>query len=379
MGSDSARILTTHAGSLPRPAELAASIVARETGTAAPGDADRLPELVHTAIAAVVRRQLDVGLDLVSDGEMGKIGSATYMKERLSGFEGEATPLHLADLADFPDFAGRALDGLVTMTPACTGPVAYVGRDELERELADLRAALDGTDPARVFVPAASPGLIGAFLGNQHYPDHESYLDALAEAMRVEYEAVVAAGFTLQLDCPDLAMGGHSQYADLDADAFRARVAMHIEALNAAVRGIDADRLRMHVCWGNYQGPHHRDVDLATVIDLIYRAKPRGLMVEAANPRHAHEWRVFEEHPLPADKVLIPGVIESASNYIEHPDLVADRIRRYADIVGPERVVAGTDCGFATFASFLSVQPEIAWAKLGSLVEGARRASDRTR
>lgn len=369
------RILTTHAGSLPRPPGLAALMVARETGGLAPADAGRLPSLVRDAIAGAVRRQLDTGLDVISDGEMGKIGSATYMKERLSGFDGEATALSLADLADYPEFAERALAGLVTTTPACTGPVAYTGREELARELADLRAGLDGADPAGVFVPAASPGLIGIFLANTHYPDHEAYLGALAEAMRVEYEMIVDAGFTLQIDCPDLAMGRHSQYADLDVAGFRARAALHVEALNAAVRGIDADRLRMHVCWGNYQGPHHRDVDLADILDLLYRAKPRGLMIEAANPRHGHEWQVFEENPLPDDKVLIPGVIDTSTNYIEHPDLVAERVRRYAGIVGAERVIAGTDCGFATFATFLSVQPSIAWAKLGSLVEGARRAS----
>jgi 5-methyltetrahydropteroyltriglutamate--homocysteine methyltransferase len=377
MGDNRARVLTTHAGSLPRPPELAEVMVGRETGELPAADAERLPALVRDAIVVAVRQQVDTGLDIISDGEMGKIGSATYMKERLSGFDGEATALNLADLADFPEFTERALAGLVTTTPACTGPITYTGRDQLDRELADLRGALAGTDPAGVFVPAASPGLIGVFLANQHYPDHESYLDALAEAMRVEYEAIAAAGFTVQLDCPDLAMGWHSQYADLDVAGFRARVAMHIEALNRAVRDIAADRLRMHVCWGNYQGPHHRDIELVDILDLLYRAKPQGLMIEAANPRHGHEWRVFEDIPLPDDKVLVPGVIDTSTNYIEHPDLVAERICRYAGIVGPERVLAGTDCGFATFASFLSVQPAIAWAKLGSLVEGARRAATR--
>jgi 5-methyltetrahydropteroyltriglutamate--homocysteine methyltransferase len=375
MGDVGTRILTTHAGSLPRPPELAALMVGRETGEPTPADARPLPEQVREAVATVVRQQVDTGLDVISDGEMGKIGSATYMKERLSGFDGEATALSLADLADFPEFTERALAGLVTTTPACTGPVSYTGHEELARELADLRTALHGADPAGVFVPTASPGLIGIFLGNAYYPDHESYLDALAEAMRVEYEAIAAAGFTVQLDCPDLAMGWHSQYAGLDVAGFRDRVTVHIEALNRAVRNIDSDRLRMHVCWGNYQGPHHRDIELVDILDLLYRAKPRGLMIEAANPRHGHEWRVFEDVPLPDGKVLIPGVIDTSTNYIEHPDLVAERIRRYAGIVGPERVIAGTDCGFATFASFLSVQPAIGWAKLGSLVEGTRRAA----
>ena len=377
MADDRTRILTTHAGSLPRPPELAELLVTRETGKLSPADDARLPQLVRAAVAVVLRQQLDTGLDVVNDGELGKIG-ATYMKERLSGFDGEATPLKLADLADFPEITERALAGLVTTTPACTGPIRYTGRDDLARELANLTAAVAGTDPAGVFVPAASPGLIGLFLANHHYPDHESYLNALAEAMRVEYEAIAAAGFTVQLDCPDLAMGFHAQYTGLDVPEFRAKLSVHIEALNSAVRNIDADRLRMHVCWGNYQGPHHRDVELIDIIDLLYSAKPRALMIEAANPRHGHEWQVFEEARLPDDKVLIPGVIDTSTNYIEHPDLVAERISRYAGIVGRERMVAGTDCGFATFASFLSVQPAIAWAKLGSLVEGARRAAARS-
>ena len=377
MGSERAPIPTTHAGSLPRPGELAALMVGRETGELSPDGAARLPDLVREATAVVVRQQVDTGLDIISDGEMGKIGAATYQKERLSGFDGEATPLSLADLADFPEVAERALAGLVTTTPACTGPVSYTGGEDLARELANLRAALAGTDPTGVFVPAASPGLIGVFLANHYYPDHESYLNALAEAMRVEYEAIAAAGFIVQLDCPDLAMGWHSQYAGLDVKEFRARVALHVDALNSAVRNIDADRLRMHVCWGNYQGPHHRDIELVDIIDVLYRAKPRGLMIEAANPRHGHEWQVFASFPLPDDKVLVPGVIDTSTNYIEHPDLVAERICRYAGIVGPARVIAGTDCGFATFATFLSVPPAVAWAKLGSLVEGARRARAR--
>jgi 5-methyltetrahydropteroyltriglutamate--homocysteine methyltransferase len=271
----------------------------------------------------------------------------------------------------------RTLVIVLGTTPACTGPVAYVGMAELQRDLEALRAGVEGVPVADVFVPAASPGVISLFLANRYYPDQESYLGALAEAMRAEYEAIAAAGFLVQVDCPDLALGRHAQYAHLDLAAFRDRLALHIDALNTAVRNIDADQLRMHLCWGNYEGPHHRDVELADILDVLYRAKPRVLVLEAANPRHGHEWRVFEDIRLPPDKVLIPGVIDTSSNYVEHPDLVAERICRYAGIVGREHVIAGTDCGFATFASFLPVQPRIAWAKFAALAEGARRASAR--
>jgi 5-methyltetrahydropteroyltriglutamate--homocysteine methyltransferase len=380
MRTSSDLILTTHAGSLPRPADLAELMVQRENGDLSDADAARLPDLVVEAIGDVVARQIDVGLDVVSDGEMGKIGYSTYVKERMTGFDGEAGALALADLQDYPEFTERALAGLVTTTPACTGEVTYTGTSELERDLDALRAAIsdvEAVEASDVFVPAASPGVISLFLQNQHYPDQESYLGALADAMRVEYEAIAGAGFLVQIDCPDLAMGRHAQYADLSVAGFRDKVALHVEALNEAVRNIDADQVRLHLCWGNYEGPHHRDVELADIVDLLYRAKPRALVLEACNPRHGHEWRVFEDVPLPDDKILVPGVIDTSSNYIEHPELVAERIARYAGVVGRERVIAGTDCGFSTFASFLPVHPAIGWAKLGSLVEGARLASSR--
>jgi 5-methyltetrahydropteroyltriglutamate--homocysteine methyltransferase len=375
------RILTTHTGSLPRPPDLAEAMVARETGELTADRSAALPGMVTAAIAEVLGHQVDVGLDVISDGEMGKIGYSTYVKERMSGYDGEATALALADLEDFPEFTERALAGLVTGTPACTGPVAYTGQDALAADLQAVRAGLDaaGISGREVFVPAASPGVISLFLADQHYGDQESYLAALAEAMRTEYEAIAAAGFLVQVDCPDLAMGRHAQYTDLTVEEFRKKIAVHVEALNTAVRNIDPDRMRMHLCWGNYEGPHNHDVDLADIIDIVLGARPRGIVLEAANPRHGHEWQVFADVALPEDKVLIPGVIDTSSNYIEHPDLVAQRITRYAEIVGAERVIAGTDCGFATFASFLPVSPRIAWAKLGSLVEGAERASARLR
>ncbi len=380
--SSSAGILTTHTGSLPRPPELAALMVARETGTAEDRTLAALPGMIREATAGVLRRQGDVGIDVGSDGEQGKIGYATYVKERLSGFDGEAGILSLADLEDYPEITGQALTGLVTATPSCTGPVRYTGAVDLAAELADLRAAVDDAGPAgpvEVVVPAASPGVIAIFLADQHYGFHEAYLAALADAMRTEYEAIVEAGFLLQIDCPDLAMGRHAQYPDASVAAFRRAIAGHVEALDAATATIDPDRMRMHLCWGNYESPHHRDVDLADIVDIVMGARPRGVLLEAANPRHAHEWRVFEDHSLPADKVLVPGVIDTCSNYIEHPDLVAERLVRYAEIVGIERVIAGTDCGFATFASFTPVHPRIAWAKLASLVDGARRATEALR
>jgi 5-methyltetrahydropteroyltriglutamate--homocysteine methyltransferase len=372
--SDSTGILTTHTGSLPRPPELAAALVARENGEVQAA----IPELVRSATAEVLRRQGATGIDVGSDGEQGKIGYSTYVKERMSGFDGEAGALVLADLEDYPEITEQALAGLVTGTPACTGPVRYTGTDALAAELADLRTAVEtvgAEGPGEVVVPAASPGVISIFLQNRHYASHEEYLGALADAMRTEYRAIVDAGFLLQIDCPDLAMGRHAQHADASIEEFRRAIALHVEALDAATEGLDPDRMRMHLCWGNYPSPHHRDVPLADIVDVVLRARPRALLLEAANPRHAHEWTVFRDHPLPDDKVLVPGVIDTCTPYVEHPELVAQRLARYVEVVGVERVIGGTDCGFATFASFTPVPPRIAWAKLASLVEGARLAT----
>ena len=377
MRTSSDRILTTHTGSLPRPPTLASAMIARENGELDAQATAALPATIVDAIGDVLAQQVACGVDIISDGEMGKIGYSTYVKERLSGFDGAPAGLSLADLEDFPEFTERALAGLVTATPSCTGPVSYTGEAALAAELKALRSALDaaGAGEHDVFVPAASPGVISLFLADHHYGDQEAYLAALATAMRIEYEAIADAGFLVQIDCPDLAMGRHAQYADLPLDEFRNKIALHVEALNDALRNIDPDRLRLHICWGNYEGPHHRDVELADIIDIVLAARPRAISLEAANPRHGHEWTVFEEVTLPADKVLIPGVIDTSTNYIEHPQLVAERIGRYAGVVGAERVIAGTDCGFATFASFLPVSPRIAWAKLAALVEGAEHAS----
>ena len=374
MKTSTDRVLTTHTGSLPRPEALAQAMVDRETG-AKSVDPAQLALLVEDAVDGIVRTQVEVGLDVVSDGEMSKIGYATYVKERLTGFDGEAGALSLADLTDYPEFTERALQGLVTSTPACTGPVSFVGQEALDVDLRTLSQATGRHAPLETFVPAASPGVIALFLQNQHYATREEYLGALADAMRTEYEAIVAAGFLLQVDCPDLAMGRHAQYADATVPEFVKAIGLHVEALNSALTNIPADRVRIHLCWGNYEGPHHHDVDLVDILPTALTVQAQGLLIEAANPRHAHEWRVFEDIALPDDKVLVPGVIDTSSNYIEHPQLIAQRLTQYASVIGRERVIAGADCGFSTFASFLPIEPRIGWAKLAALSEGAALAS----
>jgi len=375
------RILTTHTGSLPRPDDLLAMLDEREVGK--PVDRAQLDARIASAVAATVKRQAEIGIDVVSDGEMGKVGYSIYPKDRLTGFEGPLAPGGgeiESDVVEFPGFIrtflsaqGRPVTGL--KRPQCNGPIAYRNRDELERDLRNFSAALAGAGVEEAFMTAASPGVIALFMGNEYYKSHEAYLAALADAMKVEYEAIVAAGFVLQLDCPDLAAGHHVQFSDARIEDFRKRPELHIEALNHAVAGIEPERLRLHLCWGNYEGPHHRDIPLAKIIDTVYRARPAGISYEASNPRHEHEWTVFREHRLPDGKILIPGVIDSVSNFIEHPELVAQRICNLAQVVGRENVIAGTDCGFGTFAGMGAVDPDIAWRKLGSLVEGARLAS----
>jgi 5-methyltetrahydropteroyltriglutamate--homocysteine methyltransferase len=373
------RILTTHVGSLPRPAELADAVLARENGTLPPGAAERLPATVSAAVRDVVAGEIGTGLDVVSDGEMSKIGYATYVKERLTGFEDAEVPegggLSIADLDDYPGMAETSMAGLATATPTCTGPVGYTGWADLRTDLDNFRAALPEGAAVEPFLNAASPGVIALYLPNAYYETPDAYLFALAEAMHEEYRAIVDAGFILQIDAPDLAMGRHIVYTDLDLEAFQRRAAVHVEAINHAVRDIDPDRVRVHLCYGNYQGPHHRDVEFRDIIATVLELRPHGLVFEAANHRHAHEWRVFDDVALPADKVIVPGVIDTSSNYVEHPQLVADRIVRFAELVGRENVLAGTDCGFASFATFLAVSPRLAWAKLASLTRGAELAS----
>lgn len=371
------RILTTHTGSLPRPTALLRMILEQEGQGV--GRSEFESEL-REAIREIVQKQSDAGIDVLSDGELSKPGYSTYVKDRLTGFHGEGRFPAIADLAEFPSFAERELgrEGLrVLRTPACTGPVEYTGRAALQRDIANFHTALERARFEEAFMTAASPGVISLFLENQFYPSHEAYLSALSEAMRVEYEAIHEAGFLLQIDCPDLAMGRHIQFADKSLEEFKRNAVLHVEALNRAVSRIPAERMRIHLCWANYEGPHHRDVPLADILDVVLQARPAGLSFVAANPRHEHEWKVWRDVRLPDGKVLIPGVIDSTTNFIEHPELVAERIERFADIVGPENVIAGTDCGFSTFAALTTVDPNITWTKLEALAEGALIASGR--
>ena len=364
-------ILTTHTGSLPRPPELLAALERRDRGEP---DVEGLDEQIRAAVAEVVRRQAEAGVSVVNDGEEGKIGYATYVKERLDGFGGEAGMAGLpADMAEFPDYMRRVMSGIDFAMPACVGPVSYRGLDAVRADIANLQAALDGTDVEDAFLNAASPGVIAVFLQNQHYSSHEEYVFALADAMKVEYDEIHRAGIVLQLDCPDLAMSGHMLGESLDD--FRARARVNVEAIGHATRDIPPDDMRLHVCWGNYEGPHHHDVALRDIIDVVFEARPAAILFEAANPRHEHEWTVFEEVKLPEGKVVIPGVLDSTTNFIEHPELVAQRLVRYGKLVGPENLMAGSDCGFATFASYLTVHPAITWAKLHAMAEGAALAS----
>ena len=371
------RILTTHTGSLPRPADLVRMMFAREEGV--PVDGPALAARIRTAVAEVVRKQTEAGITVVNDGELSKPSYATYIKDRLNGFGGTSHPLQYRDLADFPEMAKRVFGDpgrSRRKTPACTGPISLRDPAAAQVDVDNLKAALKSVEVQDVFMSAASPGVVSLFFRDDHYGSHEAYLFAIADAMRHEYEAVARAGFILQLDCPDLAMGRHIQFADLSVEEFRKMARLHLEALDHAVASIQPEQLRLHLCWGNYEGPHHYDVPLAQILDLVLAARPQGVSFEAANPRHAHEWRVFERVKLPPDKLVIPGVLDSTTNFIEHPELVAERIGRYARLVGRENVIAGTDCGFGTWVGQAAVDADIVWAKLASLAEGARLASD---
>jgi len=370
------RVLTTHTGSLPRPADLIRMMFAREEGV--PVDGPALAARIRTAVAEVVRKQTDAGITVVSDGELSKPSYATYIKDRLNGFDGTSQSLQYRDLVDFPEMAKRVFGDpgrSRRKTPACTSPISLRDPAAAQVDVDNLKAALRSVEVKDVFLSAASPGVISLFFRNDHYRSHEAYLFAIADAMRQEYETVARAGFILQLDCPDLAMGRHIQFAGLGLEEFRRMARLHLAALDHAVANIPPEQLRIHLCWGNYEGPHHYDVPLADILDLVFAARPQGISFEAANPRHAHEWRVFERVKLPADKVIIPGVLDSTTNFIEHPELVAERIGRYARLVGRENVIAGTDCGFGTWVGQAAVDPDIVWAKLASLAEGARLAS----
>ncbi len=372
------KILTTHTGSLPRPTEVQELLYVQERGE--PFDQAIFEEKVRSAVQATVRQQVAARIDIINDGEMSKISYVTYVKHRLTGFSRVDAPRRRvwADLEEFPAYAQRLWQPTgrsVTSATACTGPVSYVGTEVVKKDIANLKAALQSAESADVFLTAASPGIISFFLENRYYPSHEAYVFALADAMKQEYDAIYQAGLLLQVDCPDLGAGRSTVFAHAPLEEFRRWAMINIEALNYAVRDIPAGRMRLHLCWGNYEGPHHHDVPLHDIVDLVLQARPAGLSFEAANPRHEHEWTVFAEVKLPEEKVLIPGILDSTTNFIEHPELVAQRIARFASLVGRERVIAGTDCGFATFAGSSMVDPDIAWAKLYALAEGARLAS----
>jgi 5-methyltetrahydropteroyltriglutamate--homocysteine methyltransferase len=371
------RVLTTHVGSLPRPQEVVDVIWAEDQGREV--DLDEYDRVIGEAVRDRVAHQVESGIDLVSDGEMGKIGYATYIRHRLSGFEiGDVPRATPADLDAYPRFRDRLASGPAGYTyqrPICRGPIVYERREPLERDLRHLRTAIEGQPVADAFMNAPSPGIVALFAPNEHYDTLDEYLSAIGEAMKTEYEAIVAAGLQLQIDAPDLAMGRHIMYRDRTDEEFAQSVVRHVEAINVALRDIPADRVRMHLCWGNYEGPHHFDIELGRIIDAVLKAKPQTILFEAANPRHAHEWAVWRDAAIPDDKILCPGVIDSTSNYIEHPELIAQRITTFTEIVGPERVIAGTDCGFGTWAGFGAVDPDICWAKFRSLSEGARLAA----
>ncbi len=373
------RIRTTHVGSLPRPAELVELVWAEDRGETV--DRSQYDRLLDEAVSDRVRHQVQAGIDFVSDGEMSKIGYATYIRHRLSGFEvGDVPRATPADLDAYPRYMKRLADeggSARYLRPICRGPITYEHSEPVERDLARLTRAIDGQPVEGAFMNAPSPGIIALFQPNEYYPSIDEYLDAIGEAMKTEYEAIVAAGFLVQIDAPDLAMGRHIMYRDRSDEEFVAAAERHVEAINRALRDVPAEKARLHLCWGNYEGPHHLDIDAAKIADVILRAKPQMLQFEAANPRHEHEWAAWREADIPADKVLAPGVIDSTCNYIEHPDLVAQRLQRFVDIVGPDRVMAGTDCGFGTWSGFGSIDPDICWAKLAALSEGARRASER--
>jgi 5-methyltetrahydropteroyltriglutamate--homocysteine methyltransferase len=372
------RILTTHVGSLPRPAELRGLLVAKDKGE--PYDKAELERLTREAVFDIVRRQAETGVDIINDGEMSKPGYSTYVADRLSGFAGHEPAKPRLDTREHPNFMAayeRMTGANVARRSVCVGPIAVQDREPLLQDLANLRDALARTGAVEGFMTAASPGLVPVFQNNRHYPSHEAYVEAIAAAMQQEYEAIVEAGFVLQLDCPDLAMAHHTSFQDLSEADFLKRAAFHIEVLNHALRNVPADRARIHICWGNYEGPHDHDIDFAKVAPILVNAKPQALVIEAANPRHAHEWRVWNEVKLPDDKILIPGVLDTSTNYVEHPELIAERLCRFADIVGRERVIAGSDCGFGTFAGYGKLDPDISFKKLRAMVEGAAIASQR--
>lgn len=371
-------ILTTHVGSLPRTGPITDLLIRKEKGE--PYDQAEFDKAMHDAVVDVVRKQVETGIDVVSDGETSKIGYATYIKDRLSGFGGENQAKPHLDMRDHPDLRKRmvAFTGPQTFKRlCCIGPISITDREAVHQDIANFRDALGRVKATDAFMNAASPGIVSSFQPNKFYPTHDAYLEAIAAVMQEEYEAIVAAGFLLQVDCPDLAMSRHTGFQDLSEAEFLQRAEQQVETLNHALRNVPAESIRMHICWGNYEGPHDHDIALEKIVRIVLKAKPQAISFEASNPRHAHEWAVWRDAKIPDPKVLMPGVIDSSTNFVEHPELVAQRIERFADIVGRERVLASSDCGFGTFAGYGKVDPDIAYKKLKSLVEGAAIATRR--
>jgi 5-methyltetrahydropteroyltriglutamate--homocysteine methyltransferase len=376
MRTSTERILTTHVGSLPRSQAVTDVLFARERNEIA--DAKASAQVISDAVEAVVRKQVEAGIDVVSDGEMSKISYATYVADRFTGFAGDTPRDPGQDLVEFP----RLLEKLAKLgstakyrRPRCVGEIRTRTLEPLQEDLRNFSRGVSAGKPADAFLNAASPGVIALFQPNDFYKTADQYLEAVAEALRVEYEAIVAAGFLVQIDAPDLGMGRHTMYRNASVAEYLARAERHVEVLNHALRNVPGSRVRMHCCWGNYEGPHHHDVPMRDLLPVLLKAKPQALLFEAANPRHAHEWTVFRDARLPDDKILVPGVLSSTTNYVEHPELVAERLLRFADIVGRDRVMAGSDCGFSTFAGFGAVDPDIVYMQLAAMAEGARLAS----
>ena len=379
MKTSTDRILTTHVGSMPRPQAVVDQLFAQDQGRAY--DQAEFDRVMRQAVREVAVKQAAAGVDIISDGEMSKISYATYIRHRFTGFEIDEVPRATPkDLDDFPAYKQRLADAGGTPKyhrPVVREAIAIKDLSPLEKDIENLLAAKEASGATEAFMNSASPGVIAVFQPNEYYPNDEQFLAALAEVMKVEYQKIADAGLILQVDCPDLAMGRHIRFRDVDTAAFKRAAQAQVEALNYALENVPADQVRMHLCWGNYEGPHHHDVDLLEIIDIVLAAKPQAIQFEGANPRHQHEWQIWAEANIPDDKILIPGTLDTTTNFVEHPELVAQRIERFSGIVGKERVIAGTDCGFGTFAGFGAVHPDIAYAKLRSMAEGARIASKR--
>ena len=372
------RILTTHVGSLPRPGDVAELLLKKEQEE--PFDEAELDARVRRGVAEIVARQVDAGVDVVSDGEMSKVAYSTYAKDRLTGFAGDSERRFNLDVAPYPAFRekmARMTGNQPMRRPQCVGPIEVRTSEPLRKDLANFKAALEGAGVTEAFMTSSSPGVASVFMPNAYYPTHEAYIEALGEAMKGEYEAIAGAGFILQVDCPDLAMAFHTGFQGLGEEEFLKRAEHHVEVLNAALENVPAESARLHVCWGNYEGPHDHDISVTKIMRILLKAKPSAILFEASNPRHAHEWVDWRDANVPDDKVLIPGVLDSTSNFVEHPELVAQRIETFAAIVGRERVLAGSDCGFGTFAGFGKMDPDIVFQKLRAQAEGAAIASER--